>query len=204
MGRSLSKRNNEPRELVSLLEGKRLLAEAKTLDDILKIRDQAEAMRAYLRKRDLGLEIQNDAAEIKIRAERSAGEMLLEMPKQHGARDGKTGSHRATPLSDIGVSKTQSSRWQAIAKIEESKFEQQVESARSSGKELTTAAFLRAAPTEPKTEEPKEWDLHENLVLLQRAVYSVYERWPQEWHDVLSSKLISLGEELRDKGTLRE
>ena len=54
----------------------------------------------------------------------ASGELLAGMEKHNGARDGKTGSHDATPLlSDIGINKTQSSRWQKIAAIPDEQFE---------------------------------------------------------------------------------
>jgi hypothetical protein len=57
------------------------------------------------------------AAEVKLRAERKAGAMLAAMEKQSGARGvgKKVGSHDATPLSEFGIDKTQSSRWQREA-----------------------------------------------------------------------------------------
>jgi hypothetical protein len=59
-----------------------------------------------------------------MRAERRAGEMLRDMEKAKGAKEkgtkrGTTRSPAATAsapkLSDIGVTKTQSSRWQKLA-----------------------------------------------------------------------------------------
>jgi hypothetical protein len=47
----------------------------------------------------------------RIRAERRAGELLTEMPRQKRGRSQKT-SHDAT-ISDLGISKDQSSHWQA-------------------------------------------------------------------------------------------
>jgi hypothetical protein len=63
-----------------------------------------------------------EAAEIRLRAERRAGELLAEMrdrgERVDGHGDQKSGLRRATPiLSDLGVEKTQSSRWQAIARV---------------------------------------------------------------------------------------
>ena len=61
---------------------------------------------------------QNNAAEIKLLAERRAGELLAGMEKQSGARGvgKKVESHDAIPLlKDMGLTKTQSSRWQLAA-----------------------------------------------------------------------------------------
>ena len=54
----------------------RLLAEARSVDEVRSIRDLAEAARVYAREVQLGLEAQNDAAEIKLRAERRLGELI--------------------------------------------------------------------------------------------------------------------------------
>ena len=58
-----------------------LLAEAKDMDDILKVRDISEAARTYAKAAKLGLESQNEAAEIKIRAERKAGDLLARLER---------------------------------------------------------------------------------------------------------------------------
>ena len=80
------------------------LAAAKTLDDVLQIRDQAEALRVYIKAASQGLEAANAAAEIKLRAERKAGEMLSGKVKRGGDR---AKSHDATLLSDLGLSRDQ-------------------------------------------------------------------------------------------------
>jgi hypothetical protein len=94
----------------------------------------------------------NDAAEIKLRAERRAGEMLKE-----GAENGdraKPGNPQwsqaetiaPVKLAEIGINKTQSSRWQCIASIPEEKFEQRIRETKAKpGAELTTQAVLRVA-----------------------------------------------------------
>ena len=80
--------NNNGEVKVSSIEklsiARSMLADAKSLDDILHIRDIAEAARVYAQAAKLGLENQNEAAEVKIRAERKAGEMLAKMPKAVG------------------------------------------------------------------------------------------------------------------------
>ena len=58
-----------------------------------------------------------------MRAERRCGEILAEM-EMHGG-DRKSKLHDATlNLADIGIERTQSHRWQAIASIPEPDFEQ--------------------------------------------------------------------------------
>ncbi len=60
----------------------------------------------------------NRCAEIKLRAERRARELLAESKKNPGQlRRGVTMEPRADaePLADVGISKLQSHRWQAVA-----------------------------------------------------------------------------------------
>jgi N6-adenosine-specific RNA methylase IME4 len=114
----------------------RALAEARSVDEVKQIRDKAVAMQVYAKQaKDRALI--EDATEIRLRAERRAGELLAEMGKNQGAVAGKTG-RKGKPvldtkpkLADFGVSKTQSSRWQALASIPQERFESVVVDARS-------------------------------------------------------------------------
>ena len=72
-----------PRELALLSKASRALAEVRTIDDIKAIRDKAEAARHYARSAALGLDVQNYAAEVKLRAERKAGALLSALPSSH-------------------------------------------------------------------------------------------------------------------------
>ena len=53
-----------------------------------------------------------------MRAERKGGQLLAKMEKNKGAA-APTRSPRATTLKELGVSKDQSSRWQALAGVPE-------------------------------------------------------------------------------------
>jgi len=146
--------------LEKLTIARQMLAEAKSMDDFLKIRDIAEAARVYAKAAKLGLENQNEAAEIKIRAERKAGQLLAQMPKNEGER-GKIQEHLTgsnimlspaddTPtLKEMGIEPMQSSRWQMIADLSEEQFEEHIAEIKADDKkELTSSGLLRVAKFE--------------------------------------------------------
>lgn len=142
------------------------LSAAVEVDEVKDIRDKAEAMAAYARQAK-DTEMVKWATEIKVRAERKAGQMLAEMPKNPGNLQNSSRSHDATTtktLYEMGITKSDSSRWQKLAAVSESQFDQAIEAAREIAGEVTTAAMLRATQAEkPKVEldqvEPEYTDL---------------------------------------------
>jgi N6-adenosine-specific RNA methylase IME4 len=115
------------------------LAEAHRVDEVKDVRDKALALQIYAQQakdRDL---IEH-ATEIRMRAERRAGELLREMEKNKGARGGGEKDaprgrlvkpRDTTPkLSDLRVTKSQSSRWQRLADMDSETFEARVETAK--------------------------------------------------------------------------
>lgn len=81
------------------------------------------ALGIYIKAASDSLEAANSAAEIKLRAERRAGELLAGMEKpvnHHQIVSGDTMS--PLTLESVGVSKKQSSRWQKEAKVDEDVF----------------------------------------------------------------------------------
>lgn len=139
----------EHQSLVLLDKAKAQIAIVETVSEVKDIRDKAEALRVYHKQVGEGLEIQNRCAEIKIRAERRAGEILMSMEKATGgqpyqSQDG-TGSQSTPTLADIGVTRNQSSNWQSIAKIEEEAFEDKFDEIREAEREITSVEFVRAA-----------------------------------------------------------
>lgn len=141
-------------------DARRALAECVTLDVAKDIRDKAEAVRAYLRQQGAGREAQNDAAEIKLRAERRLGELLAEMYDTGSRRTRDDGAskalHDATPsLADLGIERTAASRWQQVAAIPAMTFEAYLQEERARGGEITTKATLRLA-RRPPTEDDSD------------------------------------------------
>jgi N6-adenosine-specific RNA methylase IME4 len=137
--------------LVKYEAAKSALAEAHRVDEVKSIRDKAVAMQAYAKQaKDATLITQ--ATEIRMRAERRAGELLIEMAER-GERDSGKGnrnpilkSQAATPkLSELGISKTQSSRWQELARISDHKFEASVTSASKRAYDGIAHRFIKEA-----------------------------------------------------------
>jgi len=109
------------------------LAEAKSVDEVKDIRDKAEAMRAYAHQaKNRQMEI--DAAEIRIRAERYLGGMIQQQKETVGLATGgqpyqATGSKsepvdRPPTLAQVGIDKKLSSHAQKVAAIPEDEFEE--------------------------------------------------------------------------------
>jgi hypothetical protein len=140
-------------ELAVLDQASRMLDEAKSLEEIKSIRDKAEAARNYVRAAKLGLELQNCAAEVKLRAERKAGGLLRSLKLRGGDRKSKR--HDASlKLNDLGISRDQSKRWQHIASISEIEFSKYLKSMIDEGREITSAGLLRIAGKECRKPRP--------------------------------------------------
>jgi N6-adenosine-specific RNA methylase IME4 len=137
------------------------LAMAQSVDEVKGIRDKAEALRAYAKQAGESLEMQNQCAEIKLRAERRAGELLKEQRLNKGQLlRGRTMTPRdeAPKLEDVGINKSQSSRWQQMADLPEEKFEEHIAKTKEERKELTTNSVLRLS------RDVKEAEAKENVV----------------------------------------
>lgn len=118
-------------ELVLYDEMCRAIQAAYDFDEVKEIRDKAVAIEVYSRQAK-NVENERRATEIRIRAERRCGELLKTMEKsgeRHSGRNEQNlrGSQAATPVSptlaDLGINKTQSSRWQKLADVPDDEFE---------------------------------------------------------------------------------
>src|ERR1019366_3319953 len=133
--------------LVRYDAARKAIAAAYRVDEVKQIRDKAEAVRVYA-KQARDLEMQNMAAEIRLRAERRAGQLLVEMQRtgQRQAKDRgrpKKVSHIST-LPQLGLTRDQSSKWQQLAgRIDDATFERALIQTKEKNGELTTAALLR-------------------------------------------------------------
>lgn len=153
-------------ELTRYEAAKRAIAEAKAVDEVKSIADKAAAIKAYARQvNDRQMEL--DASEIRIRAERRLGEMLDEQKRTVGFATGgrpyqstptqKEGVETTPTLADVGIDYKLSSRAQAIAAIPEQDFETALSEHRDNQKAVTQVTMDKLAKqgAEAKTEEER-------------------------------------------------
>jgi len=161
---------NAPLALTRYEAARFALAEARRVDEVKDIRDKAMAMQEYARQaRDT--ELLQHATEIRLRAERRAGEILAETQKakprcsnQHEERL-RTATDPPT-LAELGLTKTQSARWQQIAALPEDKFEIRVEQAKARVEGVTAGSSHRTGYTgNYEWHTPSEYVEHARRVL---------------------------------------
>lgn len=133
-----------PHPATVFAEIRRTLTESVDLAEIKNIRDQAEAIRHYVQTAALGLEMQNQAAEIKLIAERRAGTLLASLHLRGGDRKSEQWPNNLR-LAELGISREESSRWQREALLPEEEFQEYLRQRKQQGKELTSDGLLRLA-----------------------------------------------------------
>lgn len=153
--------------LVRYEAARHALRVATQVDEVKDIRDKALALAEYARQAK-DTELMDNCNKLKLRAERRIGELVAETELAKGGRPPKTDvekSLNSTPnktgettapvspptLAAIGLSKKQSSDFQAIAAIAEDKFEEIVAT-----KKATTASLVRESPKKKANDAAKE------------------------------------------------
>lgn len=139
-----------------------MLVQAQSLDKVLHVRGIASGYEKFFKAAGHSRGLAQEAAEVRLRAERKAGEILI-VTAETGERDAGRGGDRKSPLhdarvksqlSDLGISYTQSHRWQQIARIPEKQFEKYIEERMKSPlDELTTSGLMTEAKFAAKHEK---------------------------------------------------
>jgi len=174
------------------------LAECKFVDEASAWVDRAAATQAYARMaKDKTLEV--DSAEIRIRAERRLGEMLIEQKASGGMSTGAMGlgksavpagnrtptlaksavpaGNRTPTLAEVGIGKKLSTRSQKIARVPEDRFEAEVDEwrDRSSAEGERVVARLEAIGDQQPTPKEEADDQSERIAENYAAAMRIVE-----------------------------
>ena len=105
--------------------------ECYKVDEVKDLRDKAIALEEYARQA-CNTEAERKAAEIRIRAERKAGQLLKEIEKSKGGQPKKNSGHAEPSFSETEyqrvkreahISDTQAKRWPQLAALPHGDFE---------------------------------------------------------------------------------
>lgn len=126
----------------------RAIAEAYSIDEVKEIHDKATAMQVYM-KQAKNREAERRAAEIRLRAERRVGEFLkdMDLSSAHARLAARRGRGDPDPadappsLEKLGVTNTESYKWQQMASIPTEGFEASLKAEAMP----TTTGIIRAA-----------------------------------------------------------
>lgn len=144
--------------LAQLDKARMMLSESRTLPEIKKIRDIAEAAKVYARAAHLGRESQNYAAEIALLASRKAGEILSKLkraePKPTGGRVRESEYNQT--LKDTGTSERTAQRWQELSKVSDAAVEEYVQATKvNTDLDISTAGLLKKVQRDSSVKHPK-------------------------------------------------
>ena len=149
--------------LALISDARQALAEARTLPDIRRVmeaasvaadagRRAAKLAEAHGLAADVVRDAEaaaNDAAAVRIEAQAKAGELLRAMAERgERARPGDADGRRQRPsvsLGDLGVTKSESSRWQRVASVPPEVRAEYVEETKAAGEEVSTDGLLKHA-----------------------------------------------------------
>ncbi len=142
--------------LIKYDQARQALAACRNVDDIKDIRDKSEAMRLYAKQAN-DTELEQWAAEIKLRAQRAIGELSAALPTQNGGFGivPTGGKHKAEVLADAGISTSAANRYEKLAAIADAAIEAFIAKSKLDGKPVSVksvmATFVTKAPVQPPT-----------------------------------------------------
>ena len=144
---------NEIIKLGKWEEAKRAVAECETFDDVMKIKDQAVALKAYAEQIKESLGVQNKVTAIKIRAEIKAGALLKNIERKYvGFLEGTNVPKQEKTLPQ-NITKKKKHIYITLAdNIKEDKVDELAEECTNKNVELSTTALFR----EVKQKEAKK------------------------------------------------
>jgi N6-adenosine-specific RNA methylase IME4 len=179
---------DHPVEAARYDAAKRALSEAHRVDEVKEIRNKALAMQEYARQAKDGQMIEW-ATDIRMRAERRAGQLLIEMRESGQRASGGGDLRKESPpatLSEIGVTNTQSSRWQKLAALDDQAFEQRAKVAKRAAVHSVDATAAERSAEKKALREEREAALAARQFALPSKRYGVIYADPEWRFDVWS------------------
>lgn len=123
-------------------QARQALAACRSVDEVKGVRDKAEAMQLYA-KQAHDTELEQMAAEIKLRAQRAIGELSAALEKQKNQAALPTGGKsKGEVLADAGISTSAANRYEKLAAIPEPVIEEVIAKSREAGKPVSAKAIL--------------------------------------------------------------
>lgn len=191
-----------------LQEALALATEAGDIDGLRDIAATATAFQKGAKARGMGIDAENTAAEVVLRAERALGR-TLDIMSEEGLRRtrganvqrptsvGSTATERAEGdnlpgLSDLGITPKEAHLWRTLAAIPESEFEARFATVRDSGARIAKVDFYRLVKGKPAQKPEAERDMHGD------GYTSVYTAFHKAALDVLKGIDQMPEDELRD------
>lgn len=172
------------------------LAECHRVDEAVTERNKAKALHIYAKQaKDSGL-IEH-ATDIKLRAERRAGEILIGMAKDGerstGGRPGENHPEdmsvpKVATLKDLEITHNESSQWQRLAKLPAPEFEKRVEDAKRGARnsiEMTREEKVEAKKERRAGREVELARKQRALPMTKHGVVYADPEWSfKVWHEV--------------------
>jgi len=119
--------------------------------EAIHITKRADSIKYLADKADLSAEVQNEAAEVALRARRKAGELIAAIPRESGAGGGRPSetsgqrgqrfTEKQKVLEEADLPERTANRFEQLARIPEAEFEDHVTGTRAD--DITPAAALR-------------------------------------------------------------
>ncbi len=116
------------------------LAKCGDFAEVRELRNRAKWIRQFLKSAAEGLDLQNQAAIVKLLCERRAGEILIKTLRHGGDR--RPGKHESQ-LKALGIDKAESRRLQMEASVSDEEFWQFVQQVTHERKEITSHRLIR-------------------------------------------------------------
>jgi hypothetical protein len=190
---------SESKGLVRYNAACKALAAAVATDEVKLIRDKADAMRAAARVAK-NKQLETDAAEIRIRAERRLGELLAQQKATVGLNAGKRGQLKGRnasgaavqeapeddrpTLAAAGIDHKLSSRAQKLAAVPQEEFEQELsewrERVSSENSRVTTRLEKRGEDVIESTSQRAECNIPDSAIVSACLTCPTCgQRWPE-------------------------